>query len=125
MTKNKIKLSLIDDYIKICLIKNFLNNNFEPAKLDSFYLNLIPKMKQIDLCLEQAYNEIFNLLKLNDTSLEVLKNNLSSNNKQFELIQKQQFHNCSQIIDQSNNQLKSILNSLKSKTKSLKLNINV
>ncbi len=123
MTKNKIKLTLIDDYIKICLIKNFLNNDFNQAKLTPFYLNLISKLKHLNSTLEQIYCKIFEKLKLNNTSLDVLKRDLLNNNIQFEKEHLNNYLNCAKTIDKSNLLLNSILNNLKQKLKVLKLDV--
>lgn len=123
MTKNKIKLTLIDDYIKICLIKNFLCNNFNQIDLPNSYLNEVEKLKQLNATLEQIYCEIFEKLHLNNLSLDILKKDLKHNNSQFENEEKKNNTNYTKLIDQSNNQLNSILFHLKEKLQVLKLNI--
>lgn len=121
MTKNKIKLSLIDDYIKICLIKNFLSNNFDSFNLSPSYLNLLSELKQTNSILEHSYNLLIQKLNLNNESLLILKDEVSKNNRQFELIEKEGSNNVIKLIDESNKEINIILSSLDQKVEQLQL----
>ena len=109
MTKNKIKLTLIDDYIKICLIKNFLYNNFNEQDLSNLYLDEIEKLKKLNTALEHLYCEIFEKLQLNNLSLDILKKDIKHNNFQFENEEKKHTSNYTKLIDQSKIQLNTII----------------
>ena len=63
MTKNKLKLSLIDDYIKIILIKNFYNNSFKNFNINENTLSIMTETKQLNKSLEKFYDYL--LTKLN------------------------------------------------------------
>ena len=118
MTKNKIKLSLIDDYIKIVLIKNFLNNSFSAFELNKEQTDQINHSKTLVCLLDKTYNSIFDKLKLNDLSFEILKKELSQNNILFLRTTASKLN---QILNSNNLTLNIILKNLKIKLINLKV----
>ena len=123
MKKQKLKLSLIDDYVQISLIKNFLNNSFENIQFTNESVSLMKSTQDLDIMLEQIYVSIFKALKLNDASFLVLKKELSENNSLFLNTKNCNFENLDYILSQSNLKLTQILNELKIKLIKLKLNL--
>ena len=119
MKKKKIKLSLIDDYIKIILIKNFLNNSFSSFELNQDYVKELNVTKHILPILENTYNELFERLKLKDLSFDILTKELEQNNSLF--LNTNSF-NLEKTIANNSLILNNILNNLKSKLDQLKLN---
>lgn len=116
MMKKKIKLSLIDDYIKIMLIKQFYNN----------YSQLISASCQEStgkqaLNLENTYNLIFKLLKMDDLSLDILKRQLQNNSKNF-LLNSEKLKS---ILEKSKIEINSIEKNLPEKMSKLKINPNL
>ncbi len=115
--KRKLKLSLIDDYIKIITIKNFYNN-----PLEQYYnveiLKKINKLKELLNNLSTIYLQIFEKIRLKDESFMLLNHELSLNNKLFESIT---YENFSQTVDKTDNDLHSITNNLSYKLKKLKI----
>lgn len=81
--RKKIKLSLIDDYVKIILINNLYKNSIECLVLNDEILNLIINIKNLSTHLKCEYDKIFEKLKLNDVSLLILKKELNLNNSLF------------------------------------------
>ena len=81
--RKKIKLSLIEDYIKIILIKKFTENNFNEFLMDENSLTTLKTIKILSFNLEQIYINVFNELKMNDLSLLILKKELNNNNSLF------------------------------------------
>ena len=73
MNKNKAKLSLIEDYIKIILINNYFNKtcNFK----NSLRLNVI---KEQVFKLKCCYEFLFNELKFDSLSILILKKELKN-----------------------------------------------
>lgn len=115
--KRKLKLSLIDDYIKIITIKNFYNN-----PLEQYYnveiLKKINKLKELLNNLSTIYLQIFEKIRLKDESFILLNHELSLNNKLFESIT---YENFSQTVDKTDNDIHSITNNLSYKLKKLKI----
>ena len=83
MTKNKIKLSLIEDYIKIVLIKNFYSNSFDDIDLSAESRKLLDNCKKLNQLLLSTYELLLDKLNLNDISLDILKQELKQNNLMF------------------------------------------
>ena len=121
LNKNKIKLSLIDDYIKIIIIKNFFNNSYFEKVNTISCSHLIYTTQQLDFNLELIYNKIFDKLKLNNLSLIILKEELNSNNSLFLQLKKSNFINIANFISNLLKELTTIEQNLKQKTKSLKI----
>lgn len=117
--RNKIKLSLIDDYIKIVAIENFYNtlNDFSNENFSTLICNI----KQLDFELKTTYTKLIKKLKLNDLSFLILKKELSLNNSIFINEQKTQFSNLKSTIEKTSEELNQINNNLKEKMKLLKV----
>lgn len=83
MTKNKLKLSLIDDYVKLVIFENFFNtyNNLS-------FKEAISKRRQ-NTRLKKLYDILFEKLSMNDCSLLLLRQQLNKNN-QLEMLCNQQ-----------------------------------
>lgn len=120
MNKNKVKLSLIDDYIKIILIKNFLNSTFNENNTGC--VALLQNTQELDSQLEKIYEALFAKLKMNDLSFDILKKELKENNSLFLKTKQNNFLNLENTLNNSNLQLNVIFNSLKSKISNLKIN---
>lgn len=81
--RKKITLSLIDDYIKILVIKNFINNNFNQHNLSKSSLETLKITTYLNNILEDTYNKIFHQLKVDTLSLLILKKELKKSNSLF------------------------------------------
>ena len=121
--KRKVKLSLIDDYIRIILIENFYNNSFDAFNLDEETLKLLNKTKTFNLQLKNIYDELLEKLNLNDISLLILKKELKTNNTMFKRISNKSFLNLLEVCERNNLELNLIELNLKQKLKTLKLTI--
>ena len=81
LRKQKIKKSLIDDFVQISLISNFYfslrNNNIANSHLSNDDARLLEFLKQ-------SYLGIIKDLKLNDNSFMLLVCELNKNNQLFE-----------------------------------------
>ncbi|MBQ8615757.1 MAG: hypothetical protein IJ415_04250 [Clostridia bacterium] len=120
MKKQKLKLSLIDDYVQISLIKNFLNNNIQ---FTNESVGLMKSTQDLDNMLEQIYLSIFKTLKFDDPSFQILKKELHENNSLFLNTRNCDFKNLDKILNQCNLKLNQILHDLKLKSDKLKLNL--
>lgn len=120
-TKKKIKLSLIEDYILICLVNNFYLNSFN--SLADEIRSLFEQTKQLNSQLKDTYELMFNKLKMNDLSLLILKKELKENNSLYKISKLQNFANIATTIESFNEKLTNILNNLPSKTTKLKLKV--
>ena len=100
--KNKIKLSLIEDYIKLQLINKLKIN---PTQNTYLINNLI-----------DLYEDLFIKLKMNDLSLLILKKELKTTNFSAHDTNKKL-----EIFNSYNNFLNNILLNLKTKLQVLKL----
>ena len=81
LKKRKIKLTLIEDYIKILSIKNFnqiVFDYFSPT-----ISSTLKTTQTLNMSLEKIYNEVFEKLKMNDLSLLILKKELQLSNSMF------------------------------------------
>lgn len=119
MRKNKIKLSLVDDYIKIIIIKNFFNNQIENISTNCF--DLLKSTQNLDIMLEKIFENLFEQLKMNDSSLALLKKELKENNSLFLTLKRNNFSDLEKTLKTSNNLLINIMENLKKKTQSLRL----
>lgn len=86
MSKSKIKLSLIEDYINIYIINNFFSNDLTCFKNS----NQIQENKTKINNLKVLYETIFEKLKLKDLSFLILIKDLKQNNSLFQCAQKDQ-----------------------------------
>ena len=121
MNKRKIKLSLIDDYVKICLIKNFYFNDFFNISLKQ--KNCIENIKITLLATSNIYDNIFKECKMNDVSLLVLQKELSENNNMF-THQLKDMGELDNLLIQHRNEISNIYTGLKEKLVKLKINMN-
>ena len=110
MLKNKIKLSLIDDYVKLVIFENFLNND----ERNSTTL----KIASVNSRLKKIYDELFKKLNMNDCSLLLLKKQLKQNS-QLQLICNQQNRN--DLLNHINSEINKISSQLKQKLGKLKV----
>ena len=119
--KNKIKLSLIEDYISILFIKNFFENDFSSIPLSDQDKDIFLETKKQTNSLFIIYESVFKRIKMYDLSLLILKKELKDNNILYAQTQNKNFHNISQTINQFKQKLIQITNSLIEKQKLLKL----
>lgn len=119
--KNKIKLSLIEDYISILFIKNFFENDFSSIPLSDQDKDIFLETKKQTDSLFIIYESVFKRIKMYDLSLLILKKELKDNNILYAQTQNKNFHNISQTINQFKQKLIQITNSLIGKQKLLKL----
>ena len=120
--KNKIKMSLIEDYIQILFSKTFFDNEFLSISLSSNEHQLFIKTKKNVYFLNNAYESIFKKLKMNDISLLILKKEIKNNNNLFLQEKQNNFKTLSITINRINQELQRISNSLKDKSTLLKVN---
>ena len=119
MTRRKIKLSLIDDYIKIVQIKNFSNNSFDEFTLNEKSERNLTEIHNLSTLLEKTLESLFETLKLNDLSFCILKKELDQNNSLFFKTNSQ---NVEHNITISLLTINTIISNLKSKIDNLKIN---
>lgn len=120
--KSKIKLSLIDDYIKIISIKNLFKNTYFQTLTTQSCVDLLTLTQKLDQYLEIIYNALFEKLKLKNISLDILNNELKENNSIFLSLKQNKFSNLENILNSIYSDLKNISNTLKEKTDKLKVN---
>lgn len=120
-TKNKVKLSLIDDYIKIVLINNFFQNDI--LLNDLSLERKVAEIRQLNNHIKLIYEQLFEMLKLNDTSLMILKNDLNQNNKMFNLETNSNFNHTPKIVEKAYNDLIDISQNLNEKLKVLRVKL--
>lgn len=118
--RKKIKLSLIDDYVKIMLIFNFCNNSFDNCVFSSTNEEF-KKLKNFNLKLKYAYEIILNKLKMNNLSLLILKKELKNNNSIYLKVLKNNFNNFDQTLFSLNKLMNMIHDNLSTKLKLLKI----
>lgn len=121
LTKNKVKLSLIDDYIKIVLINNFFQNDI--LLNDLSLEGKVTEIKQLNNRIKLIYEQLFDILKLNDTSLMILKNDLKQNNQMFTLETNSGFNHTPKIVEKAYNDLIDISQNLNEKLKVLRVKL--
>jgi len=123
MTKNKVKLSLIDDYVKIVLIKNFFDNSFDNLNLDEQVRNAIQQTRSLNCQLEDFYEKLITKLKLDDISFDILKHDLTQNNQLFLRQANQNFEHFPQIVGKTSSDIINIVKELAQKLKVLKVDM--
>jgi len=84
LIKEKLKLSLIDDYIKILSIENF-NLGVRKEILEEFDTNVYLQTKTLDLSLKTAYEFVFKKIKAVDMSYVILKREIESLPKVYDV----------------------------------------
>ena len=119
--KRQIKLSLIDDYVQILLIHNFLQNKFEKCEFDNDLIILLEELKQININLKSNYEKLIQFVKLDDISFLLLKRELKDNNHIFLLEKRNNFSFILKTIIIMKNKMLEISGNLNEKLK--KLNI--
>lgn len=113
MLKNKIKLSLIDDYVKLVLFENFFNTyNISSSQEIASKHNQSTKLKRL-------YDIIFEKLSMNDCSLLLLKQQLKQNNELTKLCNE---HTERDIFKKISENVDSIEQNLSYKMARLKIN---
>lgn len=113
MLKNKIKLSLVDDYVKLVIFENFLNiYNGSTSKEVVIKINQSSRLKSL-------YDVIFEKLSMNDCSLLLLKQQLKQNNELTKLCNEQTERDMLKMIFEK---LDSIEQNLSYKMTKLKIN---
>ena len=122
--KKRVKLSLIEDYLQIMLIHNFCSNSFEELKNHNDFSDKLTQIKQFETELKLVYENLFNILKMNDLSLLILKKELKENNIMFQLEKKQNFRCIIQTMRKIEFKLGQISNNLSIKLKELKIRYN-
>ena len=122
MRKNKIKMSLVDDYVKI----GILNNLFEKLLTTAITQNTkdnIQKQIASSTQLKIVYDVLFELLKINDVSLLILKNDLNQNNALFYKLKQDNFSHLDEIIKKASKDIDTIALNLKEKLKALNIDL--
>ena len=122
--KSKLKLSLIDDYTKIIILKNFFKNPFDDVEMDSTSSFLFQNLKNETADLEQTYNNLLQILNLKDSSFDVLCEQLSVNNTQFELLKANNFSTLQSTLIVAKQSLGYIRATLNERIACFKLNVN-
>lgn len=107
--KNKTKLAIINDYVQIRLIENFSNNNFSNliSKTES---EKIKTLQELSSHLRNKFEQIINIMNLNDDSFVLLSTQLNLNNAQFNCVEP---NNLTKTIDFASQKLNLIQNNLK------------
>ena len=118
--KNKIKILLIDDFVKISLISNFYYslNIFKTETIKNFNLS-----DKLALDLKNKYIKIIKKLNLNDQSFDLLLTELNLNNKLFEREYSENFKNLNRTLNETKKVLTEIANSLDYKLKLFNITI--
>ena len=118
--KNKLKLSIIEDYIQVLAIDNFFNNDFSSFH-HSFNNKTFNLVKQKHLLTIFQYNKTLEKLKMNDLSLLILKKQLKSYNYIFQNLKQGDYSIGNSILTELSNKLDALSVSLKEKQKELKI----
>ena len=119
MLKNKLKLTLIDDYVKLIIFNNFFNNDFKNITI----CQQIKSMKELNCELKNTYEKLFNQLKMKDYSFLLLKQQLKLNNLLFESQVQNNFKEIDKVINKIYSAQNQILEALKFKLDKLKVRI--
>jgi len=119
LKRRKIKLSLIDDYIKIMIIKKIFHRSTLSLNFTSPQLEIFEKNKKLNEYLENIYLSLFSKLKLNDLSLLILKKELNSDTSFAIKEENSSVENISKFYYE----IEKILKNLKEKVKILKINL--
>lgn len=114
--KNKMKKSLIDDFVKISLISNFYSSI---KKLNITNNVLLIENINLSLKLKKAYLSLITQLKLNDLSFNILISDLNKNNNLFEKERKSNYANLANTLEETKKVLTRISVELDSKLKLL------
>lgn len=122
INKAKIKLSLIDDYVKISVIINFLNCSLNDECGQPNCTLLLQNTQDIGNKLKSAYEFLFEKLNLNNTSFMVLKQQLLCNNA-FLTLQQKNAESLPVVLEKMYGDLQQITSNLKPKLEKLKLNV--
>ena len=123
--RNKVKLSLIDDYINILLVENFFNNDIDIKNFKTTTQEKYEKLKTLTSTLKSNYDKVFESLKLNDLSLLILKKELKNNNSFFQNVKQNNFELLDRKLDKTLKFLTKIFTCFCEKIHFLKLNFNL
>ena len=118
--RNKVKLSLIDDYIQIYLINNFCLS-VEKIKLTDEQFFLLNENKLACSKLNENYLYLFEKLKLKDLSLNLLLKDLKDNNMMFQKEKNNNFSTLNHTLFETKKALELISTNLNSKLKLLNI----
>ena len=114
--KNKVKKSLIDDFVKISLISNFYCSI---KKINTLNNVLLTEDLNLALKLKKTYLVLITQLKLNDHSFKILMCDLNKNNNLFEKEKRSNYSNLINTLEQTKKVLTQISIELDSKLKLL------
>ena len=117
--KNKIKMSLIEDYIQLCLVQNFCNNDFSFVNNQTNFLFM--QLQQTLKIVLSIYNQTFIKLRMNDLSLLILKKELKNRNYLYYREEQNEFKNLDNTLNILSAKVENIIKCLKEKQKALKL----
>ena len=117
--KNKIKLSIIEDYIQLLVIDNFFKNDFScVVQLDK---TLFAEVNKTHTFIMFQYNQTLEKLKMNDLSLLLLKQELKDVNHIYNRLEQNNFSNINLTLEELSKKLSTLSLSLKEKQKELKI----
>lgn len=116
MKKNKIKKSLIDDFVKISLISNFY---YSIQKVNIINNTLLVENLNLASKLKKTYLSLITKLKLNDNSFKILMCDLNKNNNLFEKEKMSNYRNLANTFKETKKVLTQISVELDSKLKLL------
>lgn len=125
MNKKQTKLSLIEDYIKIGIMKNFYSNDFSIFDLSTTQKEDISFLKNTASSLNILYEALLKQCKMTDASFLVLQNELSNNNVLFKHNLTNNQIGIDQIINNHKSQIEKIKTELCSKLNKLKICLNL
>jgi len=115
MLKNKIKLSLVDDYVKLVIFENFFNSYNRLDEID------ISNQQHKNSQLKKVYDAMFEKLHMNDCSLLLLKQQLKDNNNLSSMCNEENEHDLLEKVFDSINKIE---RELKCKMHTLKIDAN-
>lgn len=118
--KNKIKLSIIEDYIQLLVIDNFFKNDFSTLE-EGLNKDLFLKTKNLHKELLFNFNQTLEILKMNDLSLLILKKDLKDANHIYLKEKNSNFSTLNSTLKDINTKLKLLSLNLEKKQKELNL----
>lgn len=119
--KNKIKMSIIEDYIKLLAFENFFKNDFSIIDSNILNVDLLATTNQKFVVVFDNYNHTLKRLKMNDLSLLILKKELKDCNFLFLKQQETNFKNINSTIHNIDIQLELLNFNLNKKQKELNI----
>ena len=119
--KNKLKMSLVEDYIVIILAKNFFNNEFDFSSLSNQDKEMLKQNRKIVENLNNVYQNMFKQLKMDDLSLLILNKEIKESNSWYIHEKQNKFTSLPLTIRKITEKINTIEVSLHEKQKVLKL----